>query len=83
MKTTVDLPETLLAEVREAAERRNWTVRMVFEESLRSFLEREQTGMPSARYRLEHTIVTGKGPVNPGMTLAEMLEISGINRPRE
>lgn len=83
MKTTVDLPEALLAEVRAAAKRRGWTVRVMFEESLRAFLDGERGRAPAAPSRLEHTIVTGKGPANPALTFAEMLEISGINRPME
>lgn len=83
MKTTVDLPEALLAEVRAAARRRGWAVRVMFEQSLRAFLDSERGRAPVAPNRLEHTIVTGDGPVNPAWTFSEMLEISGINRTTE
>lgn len=80
MKTTVDLPEALLAEVRAAAKRRGWTVKVMFEESVRAFVNSERVRAPATPGRLEHTIVTGEGPANPALTFAEMLEISGINR---
>lgn len=80
MKTTIDLPQNLLDHARTAAERRGWTVRLLFEESLRSFLERESSETSSAPFRLKHTIVKGKGLVNPGLSFAEILEQSGVDR---
>ncbi len=80
MKTTIDLPQALLDEARAAAAQRGWTVRLIFEQSLRSFLARESAGSPAAPFRLQHTVVKGKGLVNPGLSFAGMLEQSGINR---
>ena len=80
MKTTVDLPNQLLDDVRLAAERRGWTVRVLFEESLRSFLEGEAAEGPKAPFKLQHTIVKGNGLVNPGQSFAGMLAMSGIDR---
>ncbi len=77
MKTTIDLPENLLAEVRETAERRGWNVRVVFEESLRAFLDREAPGA-SQPFRLAHTIVGGAS--FPDMSFAEMLETTDPDR---
>lgn len=80
MKTTVDLSESLLASVRELAQRRGWTVKVVFEESLRAFLEREAASTPHPPPALQHTIVYGKGLVDPSLTFAQQLELSGSDR---
>ena len=80
MKATVDLPENLLSEARNLAESRGWTVRVVFEESLRAFLENEANRPKTEPFRLQHTVVGGHGLASPGMTFAEMLEASGIDR---
>ena len=77
MKTTIDLPNHLLSEVKIAARQRGWTVRVLFEESLRAFLQ-AKTGIVPEPFRLEHRIVDGAAA--PTMTFAEMLETSGINR---
>ena len=77
MKTTIDLPPSLVSEAKIAARLRGWTVRVLFEESLRAFLQAENRA-PSEPFRLEHRIVGGVTPND--MTFAEMLETSGINR---
>lgn len=77
MKTTVNLPDSLLAEVHEAAERRGWTVRVVFEESLRAFL-REESPVPKPAFRLAHTVVSGDA--FPSMNFGEMLAATDPNR---
>ena len=79
MKTTVDLPETLLEEVRIVAGQRGWTVRVVFEESLRAFLNQNPPTLPTA-FRLDHTIVGGNQA--PDMTFSEMLAETDPNRLR-
>ncbi len=71
MKTTVDLPEELLAGIRAVAERRGWNVRVVFEESLRAFLAQDELSANRAPFRLAHTIV--HGTEFPDLTFAEML----------
>jgi metal-responsive CopG/Arc/MetJ family transcriptional regulator len=78
MKTTIDLPETLLAEVRAVAEKRGWTVRVVFEESLRAFVQQEETRAKSKPFRLAHTVV--KGRTFPSMSFAEMLQATAPDR---
>jgi hypothetical protein len=78
VKTTVDLPEDLLAEVRAKAEQRGWTVRLVFEESLRAFLQQEQAPLNQPPFRLAHTVV--QGDEFPGMTFAQMLEATAPDR---
>jgi len=78
VETTVDLPESLLEEVRLVAERRGWTLKTVFEESLRNFVEMEELRKDAPLFRLQHTIVTGKKP--PSMTFAEMIEMSYLDR---
>ncbi len=81
MKTTIDLPENLLAEVRSVAELRGWTVRVVFEESLRAFIDQQAASDSTTPFQLQHTIVGGTEP--PGMTFAEMLEATNPSRIRE
>ena len=78
MKTTIDLPETLLADARAAAERRGWTVRVVFEESLREFLQKDETAKQAGTFRLSHTIVGGD--VAPALSFSEMLEMTNPGR---
>jgi metal-responsive CopG/Arc/MetJ family transcriptional regulator len=78
MKATVDLPENLLSEVRDAADKRGWTVRVVFEESLRAFLDRDAAAQKAEPFRLAHTVV--QGSEFPAMTFGEMLDASGPDR---
>ena len=78
MKTTIDLPETLLEEVRAVADRRGWTVRVVFEESLRAFIQQEELRATTKPFRLAHTVV--KGRKFPSMSFAEMLEATAPDR---
>jgi len=79
VKTTIDLPENLLAEARLAAERRGWSVRLFFEESLRSFLQ--QTAERPQSFRLAHTVV--QGHEFPALSFAEMLDATVPNRSPE
>jgi metal-responsive CopG/Arc/MetJ family transcriptional regulator len=78
MKTTVDLPENLLAEVRATAERRGWNVRVVFEESLRAFLQQEELRERKPSFRLAHTVVGGDK--FPDLTFSEMLQATMPDR---
>jgi hypothetical protein len=78
MKTTIDLPENLLAEVRLEAERRGWTVRILFEESLRAFLHTDGSTRKTQPFRLAHTVV--RGHEFPALSFAEMLEATTPNR---
>ena len=72
------MPEGILKGVRMAATRRGWTVRGLFEESLRAFPEHENVQGKAAPFELRHTVVGSEAA--PSMTFAEMLEVSGINR---
>jgi rhamnogalacturonyl hydrolase YesR len=54
MKTTVELSDALLEEARELAQRRRWTMRMVLEESLRSYLR--ETSRSQKQRKLRHTV---------------------------
>ena len=78
MKTTIDLPETLIAHAKALAEYRGWTVRTVFEESLRAFIERAGDTRGMKPFRLAHTIVRGKE--YPKMTFSEMLAATDLSR---
>jgi metal-responsive CopG/Arc/MetJ family transcriptional regulator len=78
MKTTIDLPETLLAEVRAVADRRGWTMRVVFEESLRAFVHQEESRAKIKPFRLAHSVV--KGRKFPSMSFAEMIEATAPDR---
>ena len=75
-----NLTITLSNKKQEKLAQRGWTVRLIFEQSLRSFLGRESAESPAAPFRLQHTVVKGKGLVNPGLSFASMLEQSGVNR---
>lgn len=77
MKATIDLPESLLAEVREVADRKGWKVKTVFEASLRQFVDREQA-VPSKPFKLKRTTV--KGESWPDLTFAEMLQMTDPDR---
>ena len=59
MKTTVEIPDALMAEARKFADARGLTFRQVLEMSLRRTLEQE----PSAKkpFRLRKTTFRGKG----------------------
>lgn len=81
MKTTVEIPDGLMAEARELAKRKGWTVKVVLEQSLRDFLEKEKAA-PAKPF--EWNPVTVKGElVEPGMTFARMLELSERPFPNE
>jgi hypothetical protein len=75
MKTTVELSDGLLTDVRDLAKRKGWTVKVVLEQSLREFLAKE-TAAPAKPFQLKPLIVTGGALADPGMTFTEMLELS-------
>lgn len=78
MKATIDLPEALLEETRNAAERHGWSVKLVFEESLRAFLQNEKLQSAESAFRLNHTVVNGER--FPAMSFSQMLDATGPNR---
>jgi hypothetical protein len=66
MKTTVEIPNALLAEARRVASREGTTVRALVEEGLRRVLaERRQTG----QFRLRKATFKGHG-LQPGLATA-------------
>lgn len=66
MKTTVDLPEELMVEVKKAAAERRTTIRDLVERGLRRELA---AGAPSRRSRPRIRWVTVDGGLPPGMDL--------------
>jgi hypothetical protein len=59
VKTTIELPDDLLAAVRERARQRGTTMRALLEEALRHSLSQP---LPAAPYRLELPVVDGIRP---------------------
>jgi len=76
MKTTVELPDALMAEARDLAKRKGWTVKVVLEESLRAFLDKEKSAPPTTPFVWNPVTVKGQGLQNPNLTFAEILEMS-------
>lgn len=59
-KTTIEIPEVLLAEAKELAAREGTTLRALVESGLRSVIDRRQHGR-DARFRLRDASVDGSG----------------------
>ena len=57
---------------------RGWITRMVFEESLRAFLQQDESSTKPEPFRLAHTVV--RGVEFPDMTFADMLEATNPGR---
>lgn len=62
MKTTVELPDDLLARMRDLAARRGTSFKSLLEAAVRQFLG-ERVPPPTARFRLEDRSVAGRGLV--------------------
>lgn len=79
MKTTVELPDDLLTRAKSFARRRGWTVKLVLEESLRAYLDRDA---PEAgkTFRLRHATVDGQGLQDPSMSFEDMLALANPAR---
>ncbi|RLA26925.1 MAG: DUF2191 domain-containing protein [Gammaproteobacteria bacterium] len=58
MKTTVDIPDELLARAKRLAVRRRTTLRAIIEQGIRNTLKEQQNG---GRYVLSDKSVKGKG----------------------
>ena len=58
MKTTVEIPDTLLQEVRKVAEKEGSSVKVLIEEGLRRILLERKKGKP---FRLRKMSYRGKG----------------------
>ena len=58
MKTTIEIPDALLAEAKRVAEERGLTLRALVEEGLRRTLKERRRG----RYRLRRASFRGSGP---------------------
>jgi hypothetical protein len=59
-KTTIDIPEALLAEAKEVAAREGTTLRALVASGLRSAIDRRRRGR-DARFRLRDASVDGRG----------------------
>lgn len=57
-KTTIDIPESLLAEAKEVAAREGTTLRALVEAGLRAVIDRRRRG---GRFRLRDASVDGRG----------------------
>lgn len=81
MKTTVDLPDSLLERARKVASREGTTIRSLIEESLRRVLAEREKG---TSFRLRHVTFGGNG-LNPdlqGATWSDILDMSyGARKP--
>ena len=62
MKTSVELPDDLLARMRELAARRGTSFKSLLEAAVRQFLG-ERVAPPPTRFRLEDRSVAGHGLV--------------------
>ena len=81
MKTTVDLPDSLLDRARKVASREGTTIRALIEESLRRVLAEHESAKP---FKLERVTFGGNGlvPELKGATWSEILDISyGARKP--
>lgn len=59
-KTTIEIPEVLLAEAKELAAREGTTLRALVESGLRNVIDRRRRGR-DARFRLRDASVGGSG----------------------
>jgi hypothetical protein len=74
MKTTIEIPDALLAEARRVAEREGVTLRALVERGLRSIL-RDQ---PRAGFRLRRASFAGQG-LQPGVTEGDWTPIRDLS----
>jgi hypothetical protein len=74
MKTTVELPDPLLKEVKAIAAREGTTLRVLLEEGLRDVVRRRKR---TRRFRLRNTTVRGKG-LQPGVDLSNWEQIRSL-----
>ena len=68
MRTTVDLPEDLVLQVREYATRTNRTLKSAYADLLRRGLIVDQD-MPSIQHRVKLPLIKSTNPVRPGQGL--------------
>ncbi len=76
MKTTFDLPEPLVKEVKQLARERGTTSRALVQQALRRLVD-EASAAPA--FRLEDVSVTGWASMTPeaqGVPLAELIRLS-------
>ena len=79
MKTTLEIPEPLLAAAKEAADREGTTLGSLVEEGLRLALDRRQR---SERFRLRDASVAGRGlcPELQGSSWRELSDLAYQSR---
>ena len=74
MRTTIDLDDALLAQVKQVAARNNTTMASVIEDAVRQTLARKKTG---GKKKTRLTTVSGKG-VRPGIDLDDMASLLNV-----
>ena len=74
MKTTIDIPETLLRDARELAASERTTLRALVAEGLRTTLEQRRV---RRAYRLDH-VIYGDAETQPGVDLARWDQIRDL-----
>jgi transposase len=74
MKTTVEVADALLAEAKQLAAERNWSLRNVIEESLRQFLESAKLG-PVMQVQLQHATYGDPGTTSQARSWAETRDL--------
>jgi Arc/MetJ family transcription regulator len=72
MKTTIDIPDALLAEARDRARAEGTTLRELVADGLRTVLDRGATTEP---YRYEPVVFDGELGVRPGVDVTRWDEI--------
>ena len=80
MRTTINLPDALLAQAKRQADRENVTLGQLVERSLRATLLRRGPEVEPTPFRL---VTFGKGGLRPGFSydrLKEILEVEEVER---
>ena len=72
MKTTIEISDTLLEQAKTLSSERGWTMRMVFEESLRSYLAKQTARTKPFRFRPH--VVKGRG-LQPGIEWSQLSQL--------
>lgn len=75
MKTTIELPDALLADVRRVAAEQGTTMRELMIEGLRGEIERRTSGQPKVDFVFPVSTVAGTG-LAPGVRPEDMIEMS-------
>jgi hypothetical protein len=76
MKTTFDLPDPLLDQIRAIAAARNTTVKALIEQGMRKVIA--EAGQPVQPFKLKDCSVGGNGlsPFARGLSMSQLIELS-------